>query len=186
MAELRTEAEAPLWGVSAEFHSAAAMIAAIAALQDKKLGRLDAYSPVPSPEAAAMLRQPTHSIQPFAIGGAVLGFAIVMGGALYATGYDYVFNVGGRPRFSWPSFVVPSLSFAMLVAAVATIFAFSLFNRLPRLNHPAFNIPNLTRSTQDRFFVAVEATDDTFDPDAVERAFGALPNRPNRIDRVPR
>ncbi len=186
MAEVRTEHEAPLWGVSAEFRTPGAMVAAIERLQGQNLGRLDAYSPVPIPEAAATLRQPTHSIPPFAIAGVLIGGAAMMGMCLYATGYDYVFNVGGRPRFSWPSFVVPTVSFAMLLGTLAVVFALFLYNRLPRLNHPAFNIPNFTRSTQDRFFLAVEAQGEDFDPVAVERALTALADRPSRIDRVPR
>ncbi|RYE89405.1 MAG: DUF3341 domain-containing protein [Oxalobacteraceae bacterium] len=61
-----------------------------------------------------------------------------------------------------------------------------IMSRLPRLNHPAFNIHNFNRVTADRFFVAVEARDDSFDLAAVEAAFDTLAMRPQLIHRVPR
>ncbi len=79
----------------------------------------------------------------------------MMGMCIYATAYDYVFDIGGRPRVSWPAFVVPSLSFALMTGALATYLAMLFLNRLPRLNHPAFNIPDFTRVTQDRYFLTV-------------------------------
>ena len=186
MAEVRTEGEAPLWGVSAEFATPEAMVAAIAALRGRGLGRLEAYSPVPVEGAAEALRLAEEPIHPFALVGAALGGAAMMGMCLYATAYDYVFNIGGRPRFSWPAFVVPSVSFAMLVGTLAVLLALLVLNRQPRLNHPAFNIPNFPRSTQDRFFLVVEARHDRFDPDLVEQALAALRARPVLVSRVPR
>ena len=105
---------------------------------------------------------------------------------LYATGYDYVFNIGGRPRFSWPAFVVPSTSFAMLTGTLAVLLALLVFNRLPRLNHPAFNIPHFGRSTEDRFFIVVEARDAGFDPAIVRAALEGLAIRPLQVSEVPR
>ena len=186
MAEVSTEAEAPLWGVSAEFAAPEAMVAAIAALRDSGLGRLEAYSPVPVPGAAEPLRLPREPIHPFALGGILVGGVLMMGMCTWATVADYVFDIGGRPLFSWPYFVIPSVSFAMLIGALAVLLALLVLNRLPRLNHPAFNIPHFGRSTQDRFFVVVEAREDGFDPDAVERAMASLANRPLAVSRVPR
>jgi hypothetical protein len=179
-------ASAPLWGVSAEFDDAPAMVAALLSLRDRRLGRLDAFSPVPVPAADAALRLPDEHISRFGFAGAVLGGAGMMGMCLYATVYSYRFNIGGRPLVSWPSYVVPSVSSAMMVGTLAMVAAFLLMNRLPRLNHPAFNIPDFRRATEDRFFVAVEARGDGFDADAVERALEQLPSPPSRISRVPR
>ncbi len=186
MAEVSTEAEAPLWGVSAEFATPEAMVAAIAALRDRDLGRLDTYTPVPVPGAAAALRLAREPIHPFALGGILVGGVLMMAMCAWATMADYVFNIGGRPLFSWPAFVIPSVSFAMLIGTLAVLFALLVLNRLPRLNHPAFNIPHFGRSTQDRFFLVVEARDGGFNADAVERAFAALTNQPVLVSRVPR
>lgn len=186
MAEVSTEAEAPLWGVAAEFVTPEAMVAAAEALRDRGLGRLDTYTPVPVPGAGEALRLPREPIHPFALGGALLGGALMMAMCAWETTSDYVFNIGGRPLFSWPAFVIPSVSFAMLIGTLAVLLAMLVLNRLPRLNHPAFNIPHFGRSTQDRFFLVVEARDEGFDPGAVEQAFAALRSQPVVVSRVPR
>jgi hypothetical protein len=186
MAEVSTEAEAPLWGVSAEFTTPEAMIGAMEALRGRGLGRLEAYSPVPMLDAASALRLPNEHVFPFALVGTLLGGSLMFTLCVWQTTQEYVFNIGGRPRFSWPYFLVPSFSFATLAGTLAVLFALLVLNRLPRLNHPAFNIPHFSRSTQDRFFLVVEARDEGFDPAAVERALGALSNQPVTVSRVPR
>ena len=177
---------APLWGVSAEFETADGMVAALDALHGQGLGRLDGFSPVPVPAAAQALRMPRRSLRPLALLGMLAGGAAMFGMCTYATVWSYRFNIGGRPLFSWQSFVVPSFSFAMMTGTLAAVGALLVLSRLPRLNHPAFNIPGFTRATSDRFFVAVEAEGDGFDPDRVERLLSGLALRPARISRVPR
>lgn len=177
---------APLWGVSAEFDSAEAMVGALEALGPAGLGRLDAFSPVPVPEAERALRLPRQPIHPFSVVGAVFGGGGMFAMCTYATVYAYRFNIGGRPQFAWPAFLVPSVSAAMLGGTLVAVFAFFVLNRLPRLNHPAFNIPDFNRATNDRFFVAIEARDETFDPARAEAALAALPLRPLAISRVDR
>ena len=186
MSETGHASPPPLWGVSAEFDDAAGLVAALETLRDRGLGRLDAFSPIPVPAADAVLRLPHEHISRFGFTGALLGGAGMMGMCLYATMYSYRFIIGGRPLVSWPSYVVPSVSSAMMVGTLAMVAAFLVMNRLPRLNHPAFNIPDFRRVTEDRFFVAVEARDDSFDADAVERILARLPSPPSRISRVPR
>ena len=186
MAEPKHRSGAPLWGVSAEFDTGEAMLSAIHSLKPRGFGRLDAFSPVPvqgAPEALGLSMRPVY---PFALAATVVGAAIMFGVCTYGTVWGYRFDIGGRPMFSWPAFVVPSLSFGGLLGAAVVYALMLLMSRLPRLNHPAFNIQNFSRVTADRFFVAVEAHDDSFDVDAIEAALAALPSRPTAIHRVPR
>ncbi len=177
--------EGPIWGVSAEFDTADAMVAAIRRLRPLGFGRLDAFTPYPVPELGEALRLRAQPTAPFAVAGAILGGLGMMGMCAYATVSAYPFDIGGRPLFSWPAYVVPSVSAAMMTGALAVTGALLVLNRLPRLNHPAFNIPDFTRASADRFFLAVEAADG-FDPVAVEDALAALAVRPRRVSRVPR
>lgn len=186
MPEPKHRSGAPLWGVSAEFDSPEAMLSAINSLKPRDFGRLDAYSPIPvdgAPEALGLSTQPVY---PFALLAAVLGAVAMFGMCTYATIWGYRFDIGGRPLFSWPAFVIPSLSFGGFLGAAVVYALMLLMSRLPRLNHPSFNIRNFTRVTADRFFVAVEARDDDFDADAIEAVLAALPSRPAAIHRVPR
>jgi ActD protein len=186
MSETKEREDAPLWGVSAEFATADSMVAALESLRGSNLGRLDAFSPFPVPATFSALRLPHWHIKRFGFAGLVLGGLGMMCMCLYATVYSYPFLIGGRPLVSWPYFVVPSVSFAMLFGTLATVAGFLLLNRLPRLNHPAFNIPDFIRVTEDRFFIVIEARDDEFDADAVERRLAALAEPPRRVSRVSR
>ncbi len=141
--------------IAAEFDSGEALLAGVHALRDRDLGRLDAMSPVPIAGMGEALGLSSSSMSLVTVGAVLVGFAGMMGMCIYATAADYVFNIGGRPLVSWPAFVVPSLSFSLMTGAVATGLAMLFLNRLPRLNHPAFNIPDFTRVTQDRYFLTV-------------------------------
>ncbi len=178
--------ETPLYGIGAEFATPDALLAAVRALQGRQFGRLDAYTPVPVPGLADALGFHPEAVRPFAVLGTVAAFAAFMAMCAYATGYAYKLNIGGRPDISWASYIVPSFSFALMVAAGLVVLAMVILNRLPRLNHPAFNIPNFTRASQDRFFLAVEAQGERFDTAAVMRALEALALRPVAIHEVPR
>ncbi len=186
MAEPKHRSGAPLWGVSAEFDTPEAMLSAIHSLKSRGFGRLDAFSPVPVEGAPEALGLSTRPVYPFALAAAIAGTAAMFALCTYGTIWGYRFDIGGRPTFSWPAFVVPSVAFGGFLGAAVVYALMLLMSRLPRLNHPAFNIRNFTRVTADRFFVAVEARDDDFDADAVEAVFAMLPSRPNAIHRVPR
>ncbi len=180
------EAEAPLWAIAAEFDTALAASAAVRALRGTGAWRVDCFSPVPLPEVTDALSLHPTAVRNGAAVAALVGFVAMMGMCLYATVYDYRFNIGGRPLVSWPAFVVPSCSFALLCGALAAMLLMLFLNRLPRLNHPAFNIPGFVRASQDRFFLAVEARgQEGFEPEAVERAFARLALAPLAVHRVP-
>jgi hypothetical protein len=190
----------PLWGVSAEFATQVSLAAAMRVLARRHPHhgdrpargdsvRLDAFGPVPMPDALKGLGRRNRSILPYALGASLAGGAAFYGMCVYATAYGYVLDVGGRPRFSWPAFVVPSVSFAMMSGTLAVHAVFLFLNRLPRLNHPAFNIPGFGRATQDRYFLVAEARGPDFDADRIARQLAALPEgagRPLAVARVPR
>ena len=82
--------------------------------------------------------------------------------------------------------MIPSVSFALLCGALAVVLAQLILNRLPRLNHPAFEIPSFLRATEDRFFLIVEARDANFDDVAVTRVLQQLPDQPVAVNDVKR
>lgn len=183
---MATSKAPPLFGISAEFADANALLAAVHALHGRGFGRLDAYTPVPVPGLADALGFHPEAIRPFAVLGVIGGFAAFMAMCVYETGAAYRLNIGGRPNVAWPSYIVPSFSFALMAAAALVVLAMVVLNRLPRLNHPAFNIPNFARASQDRFFLAVEARGDDFDAGEATRVLAALPSRPLAIHEVSR
>jgi hypothetical protein len=142
----------PDWGVAAEFASPDQMADAIKSLRGCTGLRIDGFSPVPVRAAARALGL-NAGMGMFAVLGFAAGFAAMFGMCAYATTSDYVFNIGGRPLFSWPAFIVPSVSFGCLCAGLTVMGAMLVLNRLPRLSHPVFNIAGILRASEDRFFV---------------------------------
>ena len=178
--------ESKLYGVSAEFATQEALLAAVTALRQRDFGQVDAFTPLPVPgmNVALGLRPPI--LGQIALGGVLLGGIGCFGMITYATVMFYPFNIAGRPLFSWPYYVIPSFAAAMLTGAVLMVLAMLFLDRLPRLNHPVFNIDGIEGATQDRLFVAVEARSEEFDPLEVQRFMADLPQRPLRIQVVPR
>lgn len=183
-------ADIPLWGIAAEFASERALAAATRALAGRNNNiRLDAHGPVPMPSVFEVLRVPEHSIRRYAIAGALVGGVGFLALCLWSTNWLHPPDLAGGPRVSWPSFVMPSFSVAMMTGALAVHLALLVLNRLPRPNDPAFGIPGFLRISDDHYVLAIEVREETDGTSRIERLLAALPEgdgRPLAIRRVPR
>ncbi|MGA7616911.1 MAG: DUF3341 domain-containing protein [Thermoanaerobaculia bacterium] len=152
-----------LYGLLAEFNTVDGIKDAACETHLAGYRKFEAYTPFPVeglPEAVGM----KWSFVPFfSLGGGITGG---LGGffmCYYANMYDYPLNVAGKPLNSWPSFIPVTFELTILGAALATVLAELLLNRLPMPNHPVFNDPRFLRASSDRFFLCVEAEDPEFD-----------------------
>ena len=96
---------------------------------------------------------------------------------------DYPLNVGGRPLHSWPSFIPVTFELTILIASLSGVVALFFATRLPRLNHPVFNVPGFERSTVDRFFLCLESRDPRFSLESARLFLEGL--HPERVVEVP-
>jgi hypothetical protein len=101
--------------------------------------------------------------------GAASGFWL----GWYINFVEFPLDVGGRPLFSWPAFLLPAFELAVLFATLSAMGAMLVRNRLPRLNHPDFDLPGFERVTDDRFLLVVE-TDDAEAARRVMRRHGGM------------
>jgi hypothetical protein len=141
--------------VVGEFATAEALLGALEAAREQERIVLDAFSPYPLPEAARHVAPDWAQVRAWAAAGAVAAAVFAYAIQWWSAAQAYPLNTGQRPLNSWPVYILTVFEVAVLAAALVGAAAFLFKAGLPRLNHPAFEIPGFERATQDRFFLAL-------------------------------
>jgi len=130
--------------------------------RERGYSRLESYLPYPAEESVGLLDHPPSPVpKAMAIGGVCSGvFAFAL--QAYAA-RDYPLNVGGRPLFSWPSFVPITFELTVLGAALTGVVALLILARLPRLDHPVLDSTGFREFGSDRFLLCVRSDDPLFE-----------------------
>src|SRR5438874_9717106 len=143
----------------AEFATAAEAALALRHLRARGYQGLETYSPFPITDEDAEAKGGWRplGVAAFAAGalGTLLGYAVQW----YANARAYALNAGGRPAHALTAFVPATVETAMLFAALATLAAWLVGARLPRLWQPLFEVDGFERASVDRFWVAVDLAD---------------------------
>jgi len=165
-----------LYGLMAEFDTADGIVGAAREVHARGYRKVDAYTPYPMEELTDALHLHQTRVPLVVLCGGIFGLLFGWGLQYYTAVVDYPINIGGRPVYAWPAFVVPTFETTVLFSAFAALFGMLALNGLPQPYHPAFNVPAFARASRDRFFLAVEADDPKFDLDgtgALLRSLGA-------------
>jgi hypothetical protein len=161
----RVEAKPKFYGTVAEFDDDRKLVAAARAAREFGYTRMDAYTPFPVhgiDEAIGIPRSPLgYIVAAFGTIGLLSAvFLIWWTGAI-----DYPLVIGGKPLFA----VVPSIpimfELTVLFAAISAVIGMFALNKLPQYYHPVFNFSKYEGATDDKFLLAIEATDPVFNPD---------------------
>jgi hypothetical protein len=151
-----------LYGLMARFADADGLLAAARVLRHDGR-RLSAYTPFPVPGLADALGLAPDRLKWWALAGALLGGLSGIGIQWYSAVLNYPINVGGRPPFSLPAFLPITVTLTLFWGAAATTLGYFLGNRLPRLHHPVFAVPDFADASRDGFFLLIHAGGDDFD-----------------------
>jgi hypothetical protein len=153
-----------IYGLLAEFDTPGDLIrAARQAHQDGWL-HMDCYTPYPIEEAAEAIGFHRNKVALVTLVGGVIGGASMFLLETWISVVAYPLNIGGRPLYSWPAFIVPAYEFTILFAGLAAAFGMIALNGLPAFYHPLFNAPNFRNgATTDKFYLCLEALDPKFD-----------------------
>lgn len=152
-----------LWGLMAQYETAQAIYPACEKVRDAGYTQWDSCVPFPVHGLdKAMGIKPTNL--PWVV------LAIGLSGSAFGLGFEawamhsaMPIIVGGKPVFSIPAFVPVWYEMTVLSSCLTAFFGNWFFNRLPRYHHPAFKSPAFARSTDDKFFILIEASDEKFD-----------------------
>jgi len=173
---------APLYGLLAEFESAAQLGSALGRVRrDARFGAPEAYSPVPLDADPPARRDPVPLAM---LCGALLAGGSTFGLEWYSAVLDYPLNVGGRPLMSWPAFLPPAIEMTVLGAVLFGVVAMLIGGGLPSLHHPLFAVRAFERASQDRFFLLLRADEPGFEEHAARAFLESL--APLAVHAVPR
>ncbi|MFI4980433.1 MAG: DUF3341 domain-containing protein [Nevskiales bacterium] len=151
------------YGMLAEFSTPAALLHAARAAHGAGYRKLEAYAPMPIEGLAEALGPADKRLPGLALVGAIIGGAGTFALQWWNVTADYPLNIGGRTP-AWPGLIPSTFEMTVLGAALAIFFGVLLRSRLPRLYHPVFNDPGFAAASSDRFFLCIEATDPSYDP----------------------
>jgi ActD protein len=164
-----------VYGLMAEFHSPAEVVEAAHKVRAAGYRKVDAYSPYPIEALSEALHFHTSKLPLLVLIGGVLGLLGGFALEYWAAVIEYPMNVGGRPYFSWPTFIPPAYETTILMAALTAVLGMLALNGLPEPYHPVFNVPNFALASRDRFFLCIEAVDPKFDRKATRTFLEGLP-----------
>jgi len=168
------ETEDVLYGYVAEFEHEEALVAAAQRAYDEGYRRMDAYSPFPVEGLSEIIGFRKSRVPLMMLLGGILGAAAGYGLQYWSAVINYPINIGGRPLNSVPMFIPVTFETTILLSALVGVVAMIALNGLPAPYHPLFNVREFGRASQDRFFLAIEATDPHFDPDKTRAFLGGL------------
>jgi hypothetical protein len=153
-----------VYGLGAEFDSAADILHAAEKVRDAGFKRWDVHSPFPvhGMDGAMGLGKSWLSA-PVLIGGTT-GFITAALLTMVPSLSLYPIIVHGKPYnfFTVPAFFPIFFELTVLFSAFSAVFSTLIFNRLPQWYHPVFNWERFKRATDDGFYLVIEARDPKF------------------------
>ena len=161
---MRTPSGNKVYGIAAEYPTAAALYEAAKRERDAGFKRWDVHSPFPihGMDEAMGLGKSWLSA-PVLIGG-ITGLLTAVTLTFGPSWFIYPLTVHGKP-YDWrtvPAFFPIMFELTVLFAAFTAFFAMLIMNGLPRWHHPIFNWNRFSRATNDGFFLVIEARDPRF------------------------
>ena len=150
-------------GILAQFKSPDAVVEAAKRVHAAGYTKVDAYSPYPIEELGEALDLHKSHLPKIVLLGGISGFLAGWGLEYWAAVIEYPMNIGGRPLYSWPAFIIPAYETTILFAAMGAVFGMLALNGLPQPYHPLFNVPRFSEASRSRFFLLIAASDPKFD-----------------------
>lgn len=167
-------ADSRLRGLTAQFDTADALTEAAKTVFEAGFRRIDAFTPYPIEGLAEIIGHRRSAAPLIMLVGGIIGAVTAYGMELYAMGYFYPLNIGGRPLNSWPLYIPITFELTVLFSALSGIVGLLFLNRLPCLYHPLFSVPGFERASTEHFFLWIEAIDPRFEERLVRDLFERL------------
>lgn len=155
-----------LFGLGAEFPSAAVLLEAAKKIYAHGFKKWDVYSPFPIHGMDHAMGFKRSRVSLFSLIGGFTGLTTGFVLIYYTSALNYPLIVQGKPYFALEPSLPIFFELTILLTAFGTILGLLLLTLLPRLHHPVFNWDRFQRATDDGFFLVLEVADPKFDPTA--------------------
>lgn len=161
---MRTPSGHKVYGMGAEYPSAASLYEAAKVVRDAGFKHWDVYSPFPIHGMDQAMGLGKSWLSSVVLAGGVTGLLTAATLTFGPSWFIYPVVVHGKPTnfFSVPAFFPIMFELTILFSAFAAFFAVLIMNGLPRWHHPIFNWERFSRATNDGFFLVIEARDPRF------------------------
>ncbi len=169
-----TEDGEPVWGVMAQFDTVVHAYNAAEKMRDAGFARWDLHAPFPIHGVEFAMGMKRTILPLIVFGAAMTGIAGAVVLQWWTTAFDYPLVVQGKPVDAWQPFTMIIFELGVLFAAFASLLGMLALNGLPRWNHPLFQNERFLDSSDDKFFIVVEATDPSFNPEQTSRFLRSL------------
>lgn len=161
-------AEPRAHGWVAEYEDENQLLDAARRVRDSGYTRTDAFTPFPVHGIDEALGIKPTVLPWFTLCAGATGTTVALTMQWWMNAVDYPYIISGKPYASWPAFIPVAFELTVLFSAFTTVFAMLALNGLPRFSNPLFSNPKFDRTTDDRFFLWVDAKDKYFNSDKVK------------------
>lgn len=153
-----------VYGIGAEFASAADLFTAAEKVRDAGFKRWDVYSPFPIHGMDKAMGLGKSWLSAVIFCGGLTGFLSAVVLEFYPSSIEYPMIVHGKPVnfMTVPAFFPIMFELTILCSALTTVVALLIFTQYPKWYHPLFNWERFARVTDNGFFLAIEARDPKF------------------------
>lgn len=161
-------------GVIGEFDSPEALLDAVRAARGRGYTRIEAYSPFPIHGLDQAMGEKRSRLGYIVLICGILGAAFALLMQWWTGAVSYPLVIGGKPFFAFEFSIPVTFELTVLFSAFGAVIGMFAINGLPRLHHPVFEYSRYRGATDDRFLLAIEASDPKFDADDAYELMAAM------------
>jgi hypothetical protein len=153
----------------AEFDSPEHLARAVAAISEKDIPGLTAYTPYSTEAVREALGRGRSPLSFLIAAAGFIGAGAAYFLQWYLVDYLYPLNVGGRPPHMPLAFVPITFEMGVLSASFMAFFGVLFGGRLIRLWHPVFEAEGFDSASIDKFWIGVPTSGEAPERDRLER-----------------
>ena len=160
-----------VYGLGAEFDSAAALLHAAEKLRDAGFKKWDVHTPFPIHGMDAAMGLGKSWLSAPVLAGGITGLFTAVALTCIPSFSIYPMIVHGKP-YDWrtlPAFFPIMFELTILFSAFTIVGTLMVMSQLPKWYHPVFNWERFKRVSDDGFFVVIEARDPKFNEEKTRK-----------------